>query len=135
MHVIHTPDAAAIAKLVAILVGGQITADGLPGVTPVIAAPNTLGTNVNPRGIMGTYENRCVPVPAFRRIAGCRLRLYVNQFFGITMMPEHITLLIFHVADIVITRVKGHTISICAQRDIPVLVANAIGDHGTGRAE
>ncbi len=41
-----------------------------------------------------------IPIPAFRCVPHGGLWLYVNQLVAVTVMPEHVTLLILHIGNI-----------------------------------
>ena len=64
-------------------------------------------------------------IPALGRLAGCRLRLDVDQFLDVAVVAEHVALLELHVADPVV--VAGIGIRRCSR---PLLAARTNPDCG-----
>ena len=75
---VDAPHAAHELAFVAVGVGGQVAAHRRPGVAAVVAAPHALGTEVEAVRVVRADQERRVPVPALRRVAGRGLRLDVD---------------------------------------------------------
>ena len=109
---------------------GQITADRPPGVAPIVAAPDPLAGEIKARRVMGTDENRSVPVEAVHVLAFPGLRLDVDDFPVLAVIADQVALLPLGINDIRIGGVHGRLMAIAEQGNEPVRVADAV--HAVG---
>ena len=65
---VHAADPPGHRELVAVVVAGQVAADGAPRVAAVVASPHALGGVVDPALGVGARHDRRVPVPALGRV-------------------------------------------------------------------
>ncbi len=117
-----------------VTVAGEIAADRAPAVAAVVRAPKALAGVVQAGRRVGADQDRRVPVPALRRVARLGLRLDVDVLAGGAVVADEVALLPLAVGDVGVAGLGGGLVAVGTERDVPVVVADAVDGVGARRA-
>src|SRR6185369_13929831 len=92
-------------ELVAVELPREIRADRLPRVAAVVAAEQAVRREIDPPRVVRRDDQRAVPVPPQRRLAGPGLRLDLHPLAGPPVEPAQPAVLVLGVHDVRVGRV------------------------------
>ena len=114
----------------AVDVPGEVPAHGAPRVAAIVAAPDPVTREVQARRIVGTDEDRRVPVEALLGLVRGGLRLDVDDLAGRAVVTDEVPLLPLRVDDVGVPRLGGRLVAVTEERHEPVRVGDAVGVEG-----
>jgi hypothetical protein len=106
----------------------------VPAVAAVVRAPKALAGVVQAGRRVGADQDRRVPVPTLRRVARLGLRLDVDVLAGGAVVADKVALLPLTVGDVGVAGLGGGLVAVGTERDVPVVVADAVDGVGARRA-